>query len=673
MKVLRGENLLRVAVACVAAILMAAGAVPVSWWGAYAAVGFAVVYGLALASFIRPGATLFSGAPLLRLALDAGLVALLTAGTGGAGSPFYGLFLVAALGIIRLRTPAQMVAGVGTLATGYAGAVAGVAPAALLSPAAGMGAALIVLISALAAGIGTRLRTEERRMRETLAALDSERTYGRMVAAQAAADGELLAVLGIEGALEWAAGTARASVDARYAHAALLKGPNRTSVKDEGDGVLPTSWHPVVHGLVLESGFSGEAAFSEASAHGVEGFLAVPVCSGRGERLGALVVGGRRFGAEERRALEVVASRLGNALQNAENAPGGRDPTTGLPNHGSLGRSLDPTGDRAPEIAAVRLNGLYRYARTHGFAAADALVGRFASLLAKQGRAFRISYAEFALLISGQDTLEAVVESVGRHLSDDGVAASAVPVTVAPDGEALAALDAAFAALGEAEHPLAGVAGAGRMAGTAAKAALPELEGTGLGRHTMEAAAALLAAAEAHEPELGPHMRAVAGVTRSVGIELGIQGAELDELTVGALLHDIGKIGVPVSVLRKPGLLDEDESAFIEEHPIVGAGIVEKVGDLSCAVLAVRHHHERYDGRGYPDGLAGREIPLAARVVFVADAFDSMVRRRPYRGALTPVQALEEILRHAGTQFDPEVARALARVISGPRRLRTTG
>lgn len=133
-------------------------------------------------------------------------------------------------------------------------------------------------------------------------------------------------------------------------------------------------------------------------------------------------------------------------------------------------------------------------------------------------------------------------------------------------------------------------------------------------------------------------------------------------LGYGFLLHDVGKVGVPEAILTKPGPLDPDEWEVMRRHPVIGEEIVAPIAYLAPAVQVIRHHHERWDGRGYPDGLAGEDIPTAARIFTVVDCFDAMTSDRPYRKALDLDAATEEIERHAGAQFDPEIVRAFLRV-----------
>jgi ribonuclease P protein subunit RPR2 len=131
----------------------------------------------------------------------------------------------------------------------------------------------------------------------------------------------------------------------------------------------------------------------------------------------------------------------------------------------------------------------------------------------------------------------------------------------------------------------------------------------------------------------------------------------------GFFLHDIGKVGIPEHILCKAGPLSVDEWTVMRNHPIIGARIVAPIGFLADAVALIRHHHERYDGAGYPDGLAGEDIPLAARVFSVADSCDAMTSDRPYRGSIGIERALAEIRGGAGTQWDPEVVRVFVQMI----------
>jgi HD-GYP domain-containing protein (c-di-GMP phosphodiesterase class II) len=163
-------------------------------------------------------------------------------------------------------------------------------------------------------------------------------------------------------------------------------------------------------------------------------------------------------------------------------------------------------------------------------------------------------------------------------------------------------------------------------------------------------------ALEARDPYLRGHSARVTSFAESLARMLGWAGERLDVLRLGGSLHDVGKIAVDPQVLRKPGSLTEEELAQIRRHPVTGARLVECFDDFEAALPYVLHHHERWDGSGYPHGLCGETIPVEARLLGVADAFDAMTSRRAYRSALSVDQALNELKRCAGAQFDPDLA-----------------
>jgi len=165
------------------------------------------------------------------------------------------------------------------------------------------------------------------------------------------------------------------------------------------------------------------------------------------------------------------------------------------------------------------------------------------------------------------------------------------------------------------------------------------------------------AALEARDPYLRGHSARVTLFAEGLARTLGWTDRRLDVLRLGGSLHDVGKIAVNASILQKPGPLDEAELEQIRVHPVAGARLIQDVADFQPALPYVLHHHERWDGTGYPHRLRGERIPLEARVLGVADAFDAMTSRRPYRPALSVEQALAELQRCAGTQFDPSLAR----------------
>ncbi len=166
---------------------------------------------------------------------------------------------------------------------------------------------------------------------------------------------------------------------------------------------------------------------------------------------------------------------------------------------------------------------------------------------------------------------------------------------------------------------------------------------------------ALAETLEKRDPYTGGHVRRVRNYSLAIGRRLGMSVKELERLKLSAILHDIGKIGVRDSILLKEGKLDPEELAAMNQHSLFGAEILQHVRYLQDVIPGVKGHHEKYDGSGYPDGLTGREIPLTARIIAVADTFDAMTTDRPYRKALSFPTAFAELRRGCGTQFDGEV------------------
>jgi HD-GYP domain-containing protein (c-di-GMP phosphodiesterase class II) len=165
---------------------------------------------------------------------------------------------------------------------------------------------------------------------------------------------------------------------------------------------------------------------------------------------------------------------------------------------------------------------------------------------------------------------------------------------------------------------------------------------------------------EADDAYTGVHSRDVVELCMAVGPQLGLSQDQLRHLEFTALLHDVGKIAIPKEIINKPGKLTDEERAVIETHTIEGEAMLERVGGLLGEVgKLVRSCHERYDGLGYPDGLAGDAIPIEARIVCCCDAFNAMTTDRPYRSALSLREALNELRVHRGTQFDPDVVDCL--------------
>jgi diguanylate cyclase (GGDEF)-like protein len=317
------------------------------------------------------------------------------------------------------------------------------------------------------------------------------------------------------------------------------------------------------------------------------------------------------------------------------------DPLTGLGNRRSLTAAIDRAlvGDREWVFVIYDLNGFKRYNDTFGHPSGDSLLARLGQALdlaaGSDGRAFRLGGDEFCLLAPCDDGAAlAVVEDGLAALFEEG---EGFRVSAA-HGSVLLPEEAADAS------------GALRLADERlyAQKALHD-------RGDEPSHVLLLRAVTESEPKLREHMRAVAQFSMVVGARLGVTGHALEQLRLAAELHDIGKIAIPDAILNKAGDLTEDEWTFVRQHPVVGQRILAGSSALSEVASIVRSTHERWDGTGYVDGLSGTSIPLPARIIAVCDAYVAMTSDRPYRGAMSPQEALTELRRCSGTQFDPEV------------------
>jgi HD-GYP domain-containing protein (c-di-GMP phosphodiesterase class II) len=188
----------------------------------------------------------------------------------------------------------------------------------------------------------------------------------------------------------------------------------------------------------------------------------------------------------------------------------------------------------------------------------------------------------------------------------------------------------------------------------------------GLERTLVSTVEALANALEANDEYTSTHARWITDLSLRVGRELGLDERALKHLELGALLHDIGKIGIPSDVLAKPGRLTAAERKIVETHPELGERIISPIDRLQVVRPIVRHCHERWDGLGYPDGVAGEDIPLESRIIFVCDAYHAMTTDRPYRRRLSHREAVRRLTEAAGSQFDPHVVEVALRVLDQP-------
>jgi diguanylate cyclase (GGDEF)-like protein len=651
----------RIALAGVVALLVSRGWSLPEAGVAYLAAGLAATFGVLLVSG-RP--QLLLREKLAHTVLDSALVGALVVGTGGEGSPFFPLYFLAALGITRIEAPAKIIVAIAAVVGRY---LVAVGPGTLGSLSGTLRAGFLVLFCAVAGFLGSEmhgLRKLASGLSSTLAKEIGQVERAEMLVARF---GSALKVLDLEGVLQWTAEAAHAVGGGAYAHVAALNGNHHRTVMEGDFDACPSWWHPSIQRLLLWSCREGEVVRSEESLSGIEGFVAVPIGAAEGERWGAMILGGKAFGAEEERALKLLAEGVAPALENMDETPGGLDQLSGLPNRTSLLRVLrrELSYGGTLTVLAVGLSGFRHYNRIYGPAAGDGLLRRIGARLGGWQRAFRDGSDRFIVVLggSGESRAHRAALAIRQLVSEETSGSGHSPPTAAVgfafardnDEDPDLVLSAALRALEEARSGAEGIAGF--PSGDEA----PEISDGGT--RVIETARTLIEPLESRDPYIGDHLRAVSRIALRIGLKLSLPSDQLDALTLAALLHDVGKIGVPDRILQKPGRLTDEEYRIIKRHPVLGARMLASVRELAPAAAAVRHHHERFDGRGYPEGLQGEDIPLAARIISVVDAFDSMVRGRPYGYGISRKAALEEIEDNSGTQFDPRVVKALLEVV----------
>ncbi|HEU4703391.1 MAG TPA: HD domain-containing phosphohydrolase [Conexibacter sp.] len=365
---------------------------------------------------------------------------------------------------------------------------------------------------------------------------------------------------------------------------------------------------------------------------------------------GALVVAIVRAG---------ITFRDNTTLLRATRTEALTDGLTGLPNRRRLMLDLERAFQghgrhrevRPATFAFFDLDGFKGYNDTFGHAAGDMLLDRLASRLATtvqgHGRAYRLGGDEFCVLLDGRLALEHPrMVACGTALEEQGegfrVGASCGAVTI-PD---------------EADNPTHALQLADQRMYAAKRSSRASSR--------TQTRDVLLQLLREREPELHHHLHGVAALAGAVGRRLGLSAEQLDEVTRAAELHDVGKIAIPDEILHKPASLDADEWELMRQHTIIGDRILGAAPAMRPVAEIVRASHERWDGAGYPDGLAGERIPLGARIVSVCDAFHAMTTPRPYQRTLAPAEALEELRRCAGSQFDPAVVDAFCALAAEP-------
>jgi diguanylate cyclase (GGDEF)-like protein/putative nucleotidyltransferase with HDIG domain len=349
------------------------------------------------------------------------------------------------------------------------------------------------------------------------------------------------------------------------------------------------------------------------------------------------------------------------------------DPLTGLGNHrhfhDRLERELQHARERrlALSLCLVDVDDFKRINDRFGHPAGDRILSQLATRLRQSGEAFRLGGDEFALLLPGYDEQAAltaassVVERIGAlKLEQFGSVTVSAGVATSPQhvwerDELIRLADGALYWAKE--------YGKNRVRAYRPDVIeLAELKQLARGHDRaarLRAAASLARAVDARDVYTGSHSQRVAELAARTARRLGLADEEVELTRLAASLHDLGKLAVPEEILRKPGPLTEPERLVLERHPQIGFRMLESLG-VDPVTEWVLHHHERWDGSGYPDGLPGDRIPLGARIIFVADAYDAMTSERVYRRRVRPEEAVAELERCAGSQFDPIIVSALA-------------
>ena len=329
------------------------------------------------------------------------------------------------------------------------------------------------------------------------------------------------------------------------------------------------------------------------------------------------------------------------------------DSLTGLSNRRRLMTDLDrearaATPEEPRALLLFDLDGFKQYNDSFGHPAGDALLTRLGrrltSAVEPYGSAYRLGGDEFCGLVRlDSSSLEVITAAATAALTEQG---EGFTVT-SSHGEVVIPLETADTseALQMADRRMYAEKGGRR---------------TSAGRQTRDV---LLSTLREREPELQEHHQDVVETALAVGRRLGLTPEELDEVARAAELHDVGKMAIPDAILSKRGPLDEEEWAFMRRHTVIGERILGSAPALRPVARIVRSSHEHFDGNGYPDGLAGEEIPLGARIVSVCDAFHAMISERPYRAAFSKQESMAELQRCAGSQFDPRVVEAFVDVV----------
>lgn len=323
---------------------------------------------------------------------------------------------------------------------------------------------------------------------------------------------------------------------------------------------------------------------------------------------------------------------------------------------------------RSLAVAILSIDEFAAVETHHGFKAGDELLAAVARRIAETTRSHdligRTGHAEFGLLLPETDAVRSL-PSLQRLLLDlEAIGEGSMLAPGASMG--IAGLDRGMS--GEGLLARARLACAHAQAGGGGRTVLADeldLEEPEGGRR--DAVEALAVALLERDRYTGEHSEAVFDLSGALAHHIGLGNSEVDRIKSAALLHDIGKVAIPDDILHKRGPLNEDEWQLVRQHPVIGERILRILPGLGTIARIVRHEHERWDGAGYPDGLSGEQIPLGSRIIIVADAYHAITSNRPYRAARSHGEAIEELTRCAGSQFDPTATAALVGYLYGAR------
>ncbi|MGB2799081.1 MAG: PAS domain S-box protein, partial [Dehalococcoidia bacterium] len=392
----------------------------------------------------------------------------------------------------------------------------------------------------------------------------------------------------------------------------------------------------------------------------------------------------RRFSPEEVELLKAIGNEIAMGIENAGLLEKTRelsatDELTGLFNRRQFYDVLESEMNRMQRyggcftLAMLDLDDFKeyndRFGHTNGDAVLRSLAQMFKTVLRKPDMAFRYGGDEFTVILPSTDAVKAknIIDRIrskrlkGLKADNEGL-------------EPCLGFSAGIAQFPENAETADGLVfladtalyrskrGGGNKSTLVSE--LGELTSDVMDSATMDQVYALAATVDARDPHTYGHSKRVATISEMIGKEIGLSIRELADLRAAALLHDIGKVGVPDSILTKPEKPEENEWKILRKHPVEGANIVGYVKELERLVPLIRHHHEWYDGSGYPDGLKGEDIPLGARIISVADAYDTMTTSRPYRDMVSQDEACEELRRCCGTQFDHQLVDTFRRSLS---------